>query len=122
MTDQIQLEPEAHAFAEAAARSPLLFTLGPEQGRLALDQVQSGTIRKPAVDMQDLTITDGPSAQVALRILRPRKRRLRCQSSCIFMAPGGSSVVLRRMTGWCANSRSEPGPPSSSRCTGSARK
>ena len=66
MTDQIQLEPEAHAFAEAAARSPLLFTLGPEQGRLALDQVQSGTIRKPAVDMQDLTITDGPSAQVAL--------------------------------------------------------
>src|SRR6266704_2635646 len=73
MTDQIQLEPEAHVFAEAAARSPLLFTLGPEQGRLALDQVQSGTIRKPAVDMQDLTITDGPSAQVALRILRPQK-------------------------------------------------
>jgi len=72
MTDQIQLEPEAHAFAEAAARSPLLFTLGPEQGRLALDQVQSGTIRKPAVDMEDLTITDGPSAQVALRILRPQ--------------------------------------------------
>ena len=72
MTDQIRLEPEAHAFAEVAARSPLLFTLGPEQGRLALDQVQSGTIRKPAVDMQDLTITDGPSAQVALRILRPQ--------------------------------------------------
>src|SRR5256712_5219493 len=72
MTDQIQLEPEAHAFAEAAARSPLLFTLGPEQGRLALDQVQSGTIRKPAVDMEDLTITDGPRAQVALRILRPQ--------------------------------------------------
>src|SRR6266571_2574880 len=72
MTDQIQLEPEAHAFAEAAARSPLLFTLGPQQGRLALDQVQSGTIRKPAVDMEDLTITDGPSAQVALRILRPQ--------------------------------------------------
>ena len=69
MTDQIQLEPEAHAFAEAAARSPLLFTLGPEQGRLALDQVQSGTIRKPAVDMEDLTITDGPSAQVALRVV-----------------------------------------------------
>ena len=43
MTDLIQLEPEAYAFAEVAARSPLLFTLGPEQGRLALDQVQSGT-------------------------------------------------------------------------------
>ena len=66
MTDQIQLEPEAHAFAEAAARSPWLFTLGPEQGRLALDKAQSGKVRKPAVDMEDLTITDGPSAQVAL--------------------------------------------------------
>src|SRR3989449_8183450 len=72
MTDQIQLEPEAHAFAEAAANSPLLFTLGPEQGRLALDQVQSGYARKPAVDVEDLTITDGPSGQVALRSLRPQ--------------------------------------------------
>ena len=72
MTNWIQLEPEAHAFAEAAARSPLLVTLGPEQGRLALDQVQSGNVRKPAVDVEDLTITDGPSAQVALRILRPQ--------------------------------------------------
>ena len=71
MTNWIQLEPEAQAFAEAAARSPLLFTLGPEQGRLALDEMQSGKVRKPAVDMQDLTIADGPSAQVALRILRP---------------------------------------------------
>src|SRR5260370_41940484 len=72
MTDLIQLEPETHAFAEVAARSPLLFTLGPEQGRLALDQVQSGSARKPAVDVEDLTITDGPSGQVALRILRPQ--------------------------------------------------
>src|SRR2546425_13089325 len=72
MTDQIQLEPEAHAFAEAAARSPLLFTLGPQQGRLALHEAQSGQVRKPAVDMEDLTITDGPRAQVALRILRPQ--------------------------------------------------
>ena len=72
MTNQIQLEPEAQAFAEAAARSPLLFTLGPQQGRLALDEEQAGPVRKPAVDVEDLTITDGPSAQVGLRILRPQ--------------------------------------------------
>src|SRR5690242_17097916 len=71
MSDLIQLEPEAHAFAEAAAGSPWLFTLGPEQGRLGLDQVQSGYARKPAVDVEDLTITDAKSGQVALRILRP---------------------------------------------------
>src|SRR2546422_2209271 len=72
MINRIQLEPEAQAFAEAAAKPPLLFTLGPEQGRLALDEAQSGRVRKHPVDMEDLTITDGPSVQVALRILRPQ--------------------------------------------------
>ena len=42
MTGRIQLEPEAQAFAEAAAKPPLLFTLGPEKGRAALDEAQSG--------------------------------------------------------------------------------
>jgi acetyl esterase len=71
MTSRIQLEPEAQAFADAAARPPWLFTLGPEQGRLALDGVQAGQVSKPLVDIEELTIVDGPSAQVALRILRP---------------------------------------------------
>jgi acetyl esterase/lipase len=75
MTKWIQLEPEAQAFAEAAARSPLLFTLGPEKGRLALDEAQSGSVSKHPVDIEDLTITDGPSVQLALRILRPQNAR-----------------------------------------------
>src|SRR5256884_9060636 len=75
MTNRIQLEPEAQAFAEAAASSPLLFTLGPEQGRVALDEVQSDPVSKPLVDIEELTITNGPSAQVALRILRPQNTR-----------------------------------------------
>ncbi len=37
MNGRIQLEPEAQAFAEAAARPPLLFNLGPEKGRVALE-------------------------------------------------------------------------------------
>src|SRR6266849_7555584 len=72
MTNRIQLEPEAQAFAEAEALSPLLFTLGPEQGRLALDEAQSGPVSKLPVDIEDLTIAGGPSALVALRILRPQ--------------------------------------------------
>src|SRR3989442_14269761 len=75
MPNRIQLEPEAQTFVEAAARSPLLFTLGPEKGRLALDEAQSGSVSKYPVDMEDLTITDGPSVQVALRILRPQHAR-----------------------------------------------
>src|SRR3989442_5598340 len=75
MINRIQLEPEAQAFAEAEALSPLLFTLGPEQGRLALDEAQSGRVRKHRVDIEDFTITDGPSVQLALRILRPQHAR-----------------------------------------------
>ena len=75
MTNRIQLEPEAQAFAEAEALSPLLFTLGPEQGRLALDEAQSGRVRKHPVDIEDLTITGGPSVHLALRILRPQNAR-----------------------------------------------
>src|SRR2546421_8959260 len=72
MTDRIRLEPEAQAFAEAAAKRPWLFTLGPQQGRIALDGVQAGQVSRLPVDIEDRTIADGPSAQVALRILRPQ--------------------------------------------------
>jgi len=72
MTSRIQLEPEAQAFVEAAANPPWLFTLGPEQGRLALDAAQAGSVSELPVDIEDLTITDRPSAQVAVRILRPQ--------------------------------------------------
>ncbi len=75
MTNQIQLEPEAQAFAEAAAKLPWLFTLGPEQGRIALDGAQAGQVSRLPVDIEDCTIADGPSAQVALRILRPQNAR-----------------------------------------------
>src|SRR2546426_4368002 len=75
MTNRIQLEPEAQAFAEAEALLPLLITLGPEKGRLALDEAQAGRVRKHPVDIEDLTITDGPSVRLALRILRPQDAR-----------------------------------------------
>src|SRR5258708_2072818 len=72
MTNRIQLEPEAQAFAEAAVKPPWLFTLGPEQGRTALDEVQAGHVSKPLVYMETVAIEAGPSAEVALRILRPK--------------------------------------------------
>src|SRR5437763_9471096 len=72
MTSRIQLEPDAQEFVEVSAKLPLLFKLGPEKGRIALDEAQSGQVSKLPVDVEDLTIEDGPSAQVALRILRPQ--------------------------------------------------
>ncbi len=71
MTSSIQLEPDAQAFAEAAAKSPFLFTLGLEKGRLALDEIQAGQVSKLSVDIEYLIIDNGPGGQVAVCILRP---------------------------------------------------
>jgi acetyl esterase/lipase len=70
-TKEVQLEPEAQAFADATSKPPFLFDLGPEKGRVAVDQVQSGPIEKLPVDIDDLVIEGGPSGQVSIRILRP---------------------------------------------------
>jgi acetyl esterase len=77
MTNRITLEPEAQAFADAAAKPPFLFSLGPEKGRIAFEEVQAGQISKLQVDIEDLTIADGPSERVSLRILRPQN----CQAA-----------------------------------------
>ena len=71
MKKSISLEPEARIFVEAAARRPSLFKLDPELGRAAFNEVRSGTGSKLPVDVEDLTIEDGPSEHVAIRILRP---------------------------------------------------
>jgi acetyl esterase/lipase len=71
MKTRTQLEPEAEAFALATADPPFLFDLGPEKARAAVDEVQSGPVEKPSVDIQDLTIPDGPSGDVSIRIVRP---------------------------------------------------
>jgi acetyl esterase len=72
MTIRIQLEPEAQTFAEAAAKLPLLFTLDTQQGRVALDEAQAGSVSTLTVNTEELMIDDGPSGQVALYILRPQ--------------------------------------------------
>jgi acetyl esterase len=71
-TKLVQLEPEAQAFADATAKPPFLFDLGPQKGRAAVDEVQSGAIEKLPVDIDDLMIDGGPSGQVSIRILRPQ--------------------------------------------------
>jgi len=68
----VVLEPAAQEFADATARPPYLFDLGPVEGRNTVDQVQSGEIAKPAVDVQDTTVPGGPSGAVSIRIMRPK--------------------------------------------------
>lgn len=72
MNKKIILEPEAQKFVEETANPPYLFELGPEKGRQTVDEVQSGDIQKPDVDIKDISIAGGPSDQVSIRILRPK--------------------------------------------------
>jgi acetyl esterase len=71
MTQVVQLDPQALAFAQTAAHPPFPFNLPLHAGRAALDQLQSSPIDKPAVDIQDITATGGPGGGVSVRILRP---------------------------------------------------
>ncbi|MFD8390848.1 alpha/beta hydrolase [Streptomyces sp. NPDC059680] len=65
------LEPAAAAFAEATAKPPYLFDLGPAEGRKAVDEVQSGEISKPETAEEWVTVQGGPTGSVRARIVRP---------------------------------------------------
>lgn len=71
MPDSFQLEPEAQAFVDMGVRQPFLFHLGLENGRSALNEMQSGPVNRLPVEIEDLRVKDGPSDQVSIRILRP---------------------------------------------------
>jgi acetyl esterase len=68
----VVLEPAAQRFADATAGPPYLFDLEPAVGRKTVDDVQSGEIDKPDVDVEDTYVPGGPSGQVSVRILRPK--------------------------------------------------
>ncbi|MHB0883477.1 alpha/beta hydrolase [Paenibacillus sp. SEL1] len=73
MSKKVQLEPAAQKFADDNAKPPFLYDLGPEKGRETVNEVQSGPADKPAADVEDLTIPDGPGGEVKVRIVRPQQ-------------------------------------------------
>lgn len=60
------LESAAAEFAAATAQPPFLFEIAPEEGRKAVDEVQSGEIEKPAIDEQWIEL-DG----FKVRVVKP---------------------------------------------------
>ena len=49
-TGEVVLEPAAQEFADATAKPPFLYELGPDDGREVLEGVQRAPIDKPDVD------------------------------------------------------------------------
>jgi hypothetical protein len=71
-TAPVVLEPAAQDFADATANPPYLFGLGPDKGRETVDEVQSGEIDRPDVEIKDRTVPGGPGGDVSVRIMRPK--------------------------------------------------
>ncbi|MNO25095.1 Carboxylesterase NlhH [compost metagenome] len=72
MKKTVILEEAAYKFAEDTSKPPYLFQLAPEKGREAVNEVQSGEIDKPPVDIEDLFIDGNSHRKVSIRILRPQ--------------------------------------------------
>jgi acetyl esterase/lipase len=66
----VVLERAAQAFADAAAKPPLLYELTPEQARTVLDDVQSGPVEKRSVQETWFTVA-ADVGDVRVRLLRP---------------------------------------------------
>jgi acetyl esterase len=67
----IVLEPAAQALADATAKPPYLYDLGPEGARKVLDDLQAASVDKLPVDEEWMTV---PAAvgDVRVRIVRPK--------------------------------------------------
>ncbi|KMY50056.1 alpha/beta hydrolase [Peribacillus loiseleuriae] len=70
-TSKVVLEPAAQKFVEDTANPPYLFDLGPEKGREAVDEVQSGEVNKLPVEVEELIIEGETTGPVSIKILRP---------------------------------------------------
>src|SRR5260370_34078731 len=63
----------SHCVQELAAQGgPPLHTLSPEEARAVLAGLQTGQGLRFEADVEDCTISAGPTGQIALRIVRPR--------------------------------------------------
>lgn len=70
--NHVSLETEAQALVDATANPPFLYQLPPEDGRAAVDSLQSSEIWKPAIDEEWIEIAGGPTGTVKVRIVKPQ--------------------------------------------------
>ena len=85
----VVLEPAAQAFAAAASTPPFLFELGVDEGRSALDEMQSGDVDKPFVDVFYTAVPGGPTGLTFIRILRPYGATIKTCLPAVVYVHGG---------------------------------
>ncbi len=68
----VVLEHDAQVFADAAAKTPPIYTLSYAAARKVLDQVQAGPVPLLPADITHRTLPVGPTGKVTIRIVRPK--------------------------------------------------
>ena len=74
-TEPLSLDATTDAFLKslAARGGPPLYTLSPADARAVLTSVQSSvTVTKLPADLEDRTISGGPTGEVSIRLIRPQ--------------------------------------------------
>jgi len=71
MASDLQLQPQAAAFARAADSGTPLYTLSYEDARNVLAMVQKDRLPSPPVTIEDAVWNVGPTGSVRVRIVRP---------------------------------------------------
>ncbi|MEU6788981.1 alpha/beta hydrolase [Nonomuraea angiospora] len=73
MIKRVVLEPAAQEFADATARRPFIYELPPEDGREALERLQSDpNVPRPEIDEEWIQVQGGPTGLVPVRIVKPK--------------------------------------------------
>jgi hypothetical protein len=105
------LEAQTLAFVQAldAQGGPPIYKLTPADARnLLLGAQESAQVIKEPADLEDRTISGGPTGTISLRIVRRTTAAgARSQPSSTFMVAAGFWATKRRTTGWCANWQTE---------------
>ena len=69
--NEVVLEPAAREFATATSQPPYLYQLPVEEGRNALEELQSGEDLKLEAGLEEFSVDAGPTGTVRLRLVRP---------------------------------------------------
>jgi acetyl esterase/lipase len=82
------LEPAAREFADAAAKPPFLYELGPAGARKVLDDIQAPPVAMPEVDEKWLTVP-AEAGEVRVRVVRPAGTAGEVLPVVLYMHGGG---------------------------------
>ena len=69
--NQVVLEPAAQEFAAATSQPPFLYQLPVEEGRNALEELQSGDELKLEAGLEEFSVDGGPTGTIRLRLVLP---------------------------------------------------